>query len=441
MPPLARRALGLGVVAAPLARPTCAQALRLGALGNDLAGNAAGSIPAWSGGLPPTAPGGGFDPFAADPVLATLGPAEAEDPRLPAGLAALLRTRPGFRVRLHPTRRTGAVPDFVLNASAANLGRARLTEVGTGVRGAATGIPFPRPENGLQAIWNHMLRWRFAALRRRVATANPLASGDYTLGRWLDRTIYPYNAPDSDPNDPGRASQLLIYVVQAPASLARLALLSRQPLDYAREGTGYWFYSPQERRVTYSADTVFDVPNGVADGLRTVDQADVFSGSPERYDWTLLGKREAILPYNAYALYDPARRYAELLRPGGLNPRFTRYELHRAFVVEARLKPGMAHRYARRVLYLDEDSWQALLAEHYDAAGRLVRVTEAHPIQYRDPPSLYASIDLVHDLPSGRYAVFGLPNEEPPIEARAGLSAPLTPADFTPDAFRAQVER
>ena len=58
-------------------------------------------------------------------------------------------------------------------------------------------------------------------------------------------------------------------------------------------------------------------------------------------------------------------------------------------------------------------------------------------MQYAAPASFYASIDLVHDLPSGRYAIFGLPNEEPPIDT--GLA--LTEADFTPPAFRAFVSR
>jgi hypothetical protein len=175
-----------------------------------------------------------------------------------------------------PTRRSAALPDFVLRASEVNAGRARLTEDGRGVLGAAPGIPFPRPESGLQAIWNHMLRWRFLGLRRRVGFAAPLASGRYTLWRIDDRTLYPYNAPDADPRATGGTSQLLIYVVVAPAAYARLALLSRQPLNYTGEGTSYWFWSPGDRRVTFSADTAFDVPNGMAEGLRTVAGARSF---------------------------------------------------------------------------------------------------------------------------------------------------------------------
>ncbi|MDO9711920.1 DUF1329 domain-containing protein [Paracraurococcus lichenis] len=428
---------GLGAaMAAPLALPALAQRAGLTPLGADLAGNAAGTIPRWAGGLTALPPDG-EDPYATDPVVQVLGAAEADDPRLAPGHAALLRARPGFRIRLLPSRRSAAVPGFVLRATEANPGRARLVSGGNGVAGAAIGIPFPRPANGLEAIWNHMLRWRFQALQRTVAFAAPLANGSYTLGRTLDRTLYPYNAPDAAPETVGPASQLLVYVTLAPAEYGRLALLSHQPLDFGQEGTRYWFYVPGDRRVAFSADTAFDVPNRLFDGLRTVDNADIFAGSPERYAWTLLGKRETIVPYNSFALTSPRRRYAEVLQPGALNPALARYELHRVWVVEARLRPGQRHRFPRRVFYLDEDSWQALLIEHYDARGALQRVSEAHPVQYDRPLSFYASVDVVHDLPTGRYGVFGMPNEEPPIDTGPAL----TPADFTPPAFRSLVTR
>ena len=79
-----------------------------------------------------------------------------------------------------------------------------------------------------------------------------------------------------------------------------------------------------------------------------------------------------------------------------------------------------------------------LLAEHYDGAGRLWRVSEAHPIQYSGPvPSFYASIDVSYDIPSRRYAVFGLPNGEAPMNVQPRL----TEEDFSPDALRSYAIR
>ena len=46
-----------------------------------------------------------------------------------------------------------------------------------------------------------------------------------------------------------------------------------------------------------------------------------------------------------------------------------RYELHRVWVVEATLRPGMKHSYAKRTFYLDEDTWQIAYEDASDSRG------------------------------------------------------------------------
>lgn len=53
-----------------------------------------------------------------------------------------------------------------------------------------------------------------------------------------------------------------------------------------------------------------------------------------------------------------------------------RHELHRVWVIEGNLKAGSRHIYAKRVAYIDEDTWQIALADHFDARGTLWRVAE-----------------------------------------------------------------
>src|SRR3954469_13001672 len=85
-----------------LANTSAADANRLGndltPLGAEKAGNADGSIPAWTGGI--TAPPAGYtkgahhpDPFKDDPVLFTITAANADKyaDKLPAGSVALLK--------------------------------------------------------------------------------------------------------------------------------------------------------------------------------------------------------------------------------------------------------------------------------------------------------------------------------------------------------------
>src|SRR3546814_1792671 len=57
-----------------------------------------------------------------------------------------------------------------------------------------------------------------------------------------------------------------------------------------------WQYQPGTRRVRQAPEVGFDYPVPPA-GLRTSDDDHGFNGSPERYDWKLVGKREIYIPY------------------------------------------------------------------------------------------------------------------------------------------------
>ena len=60
--------------------------------------------------------------------------------------------------------------------------------------------------------------------------------------------------------------------------------------------------------------------------------------------------------------------YDQIVRKGSPNADLLRFELHRVWVVEARLKAGQNHVYERRVFFLDEDSWSVLVSEAYTKA-------------------------------------------------------------------------
>ena len=59
---------------------------------------------------------------------------------------------------VYPTHRTVAYPTWVLVNIKKNATNARLTDDGLALEGAVGGIPFPIPQNGKEAMWNHMLR-------------------------------------------------------------------------------------------------------------------------------------------------------------------------------------------------------------------------------------------------------------------------------------------
>jgi hypothetical protein len=145
--------------------------------------------------------------------------------------------------------------------------------------------------------------------------------------------------------------------------------------------------------VRRAPNVAFDNPGTNSDNLRTSDQFDMYNGSPERYDWTLVGKKEMLVPYNSYKLHSNTLKYTDILKKNHINPEHARYELHRVWVVDSKLKPGQSHLYSRRTLYVDEDSWQILAVDCYDSRGQLYRVQEGHVINFYDVPAIWTVPD------------------------------------------------
>ena len=417
-----------------LAQSTAELGRSLTPMGAIQAGNAAGTIPPWTGGI--TSPPAGYtpgdhhiDPFAGDRVQFTINAGNAAQfaGQLTAGHQAMLQQYPTFSMNVYPTRRSASVPQRIYDATIANASSARLVENGNGVAGASVGIPFPIPENGLEAIWNHLLRYRGETVRRRYGQANPTAGGAYTMVKIDENIVFPYAMGDT-----GNISVLFRQEITAPARLAGEILLVHETINQIAEPRQAWTYNPGQRRVRRAPNIAYDNPGTAADGLRTSDNLDIFNGAPDRYNWELLGRREMYVPYNSYRLHSNELEYDDIIRPGHLNPEHLRYELHRVWVVDATLREGTSHIYARRTFYLDEDSWQIVAVDHYDRRGQLWRVAEAHGINYYDLPTFWTTLDAIYDLQSGRYTANGFDNQEPMYS----FSENLDSGDFTPNALR-----
>ena len=138
----------------------------------------------------------------------------------------------------------------------------------------------------------------------------------------------------------------------------------------------------------------------------------MFNGAPDRYNWKLVGKREMYIPYNSYRMLNPDLKYKEIHLKGHLNQDYARYELHRVWEIEATLAEGQRHIYAKRVFYIDEDSWQVSVKDQYDGQLQLWRVGEAHNVQFYDVDVPWYTVETVIDLNDGRYLSLGLTNEE-----------------------------
>lgn len=416
-------------------------------LGNDLtplgaekAGNADGTIPAWEGGITESPAGytpgdHHIDPFANDRILYTITAQNMGDyeGQLTEGHKALLRTYPdSYKIPVYPSRRSASNPDFVYDYTKRNATTATLVEGGNGIQGAVVGIPFPIPQNGLEVVWNHLTRYRGHSASRTTAQASPTRSGNYTLVRIDDEFLFNY-ALDGQTEE--NLNNVLAYYRQkvvAPARLAGSLLVVHETIDQVKEPRRAWTYNVGQRRVRRAPNVAYDNPGTAADGLRTSDQLDMYNGAPDRYDWKLVGKGEYIIPYNSYKLHSDTVKIDEILTPLHINQDLARYELHRCWVVEATVKEGTRHIYEKRTFYVDEDSWQIMVADQYDSRGELWRVSEGHSINYYDLPTFWTTLELHMDLFSGRYNAGGLDNEM----AMYDFGADLDESDFSSQSLR-----
>ena len=413
-------------------------------LGGERAGNPEGTIPEWTGGI--TEPPAGYtvgehhrDPFAGDRPLFVIdaGNLDEHRDRLSVGHQRMLETYPSFSMPVYPTRRSASFPQRIYDATRSTAATAKLVDGGNGVGDAVIGIPFPIPSNGLEVIWNHLLRYRGETVACVIGQAAVTRGGAYTLVKQSLEVELRYSLPDMTVEELGNTMILFKQKTLAPARLAGDLVLVHETMNQFREPRNAWTYNPGQRRVRRAPNLAYDNPGTSSDGLRTADQLDMFNGAVDRYDWELVGKREMYVPYNAYRLHSGDLAFTDILKPLHVNPAHLRYELHRVWVVEATLKEGAAHIYKRRTLYVDEDSWQIVAADIYDNRDQLWRVSEGHLINYYEKPLMWPTLEVHTDLQAGRYLAYGLDNEFP----MCTWDPDLRSRDFTPAALRREGRR
>ncbi|KSW24088.1 MULTISPECIES: DUF1329 domain-containing protein [unclassified Pseudomonas] len=412
-------------------------------MGAQKEGNADGSIPAWTGGIDKSAgseDARGFlsDPFAGEKPLFTITAQNVDQYRdkLTDGQVALFKRYPDtYRIPVYKTHRTFSQPAEIYQAVKTSALNVQPINDGNGLANfdKSRYYAFPLPKNGVEVLWNHITRYRGGNLARTVVQVTPQTNGSYTPIRFEETVAFPQNMGDVDL---AKVSNILLYFKQsvtAPARLAGNVLLVHETLDQVREPRLAWIYNAGQRRVRRAPQVAYDGPGTAADGLRTSDNFDMFSGAPDRYDWKLVGKKELYIPYNSYKLGLPTYKYDDIVKAGHLNQDLTRYELHRVWEVVGTVKPGERHIYAKRHMYIDEDSWQIAEVDHYDGRGQLWRVSEGHQMfNYVHQAGGYVP-EVIYDVIAGRYLALGLFNEEK-SGYRFGIKASM--ADYTPAALR-----
>lgn len=379
------------------------------------AGNADGTIPAWTGGLttPPAgytaklAPGAYIDPFKGEkPVLRIDGKnMEQYADKLSAGTKELLKRNPDYYLDIYPTHRTAAYPDSVYAGTKRNATECKTLQGGVALDPACRGgIPFPIPKTGNEVMWNLLTAYsppvRAHNARSYVVdtAGHPYVANE--LDSYTESTFYMAEGR----SNPQKYYQLYI-VTQSPARERGGMLGYSDYLNPVKQPRQAWQFDPGQRRVKLAPTFAYDTPSSQTGGTTFFDEAFLFSGAMDRFDYKLIGKKEMYIPYNNYKLGMQCVGENQALKAHTLDPECERWELHRVWVVEATLKPGMRHAYSKRVFYVDEDAPASGMEDTYDGGGNLYKALYTYEFQVYDAYTPYAAIFSAFDFTKGNYSL------------------------------------
>ncbi len=422
---------GSSLAAAAAIRPARAQSAALDPtlltstltpMGAERAGNADGSIPAWTGGVVsppiPVDQPRAVRLFEDEAPLYTVDASNmAQYQNLLTPATQLQMTKFGLRIKVYPTHRTSAAPQYVYDNTAKNVTSAQFDPRGGrfGFTGAYGGAPFPIINTaeplvgGAQLIWNHLTNWRGYTAHGLFNAGCVVIDGklDLVSGAMV-RSFLPYY----DPN--GSAETFDGYLSKAHYySLAPTQVQGQENIVWHSANVNVhpdivWQLLNGQGRVRKAPDEAYDTPNPNSNGIANIDESSCFFGNPSQYNWTYIAKQEMLVPYNCNAMGFHSAQ--ELLQPHSPNPDIVRWEKHRVWVVEANLAPGNHNVNAKRRFYIDEDSWLALLGEGYDAEGNMVKAYANYNNCTPSVPGTIAQGTIILDLLSGNYAYNGSVN-------------------------------
>lgn len=401
---------------AVLAKTTPDQAARLGKdltpVGAEKAASKDGLVPAWQ---PGKQAGKLSGDYASNPTV------EAEKPNftitaanmaqyadtLSEGHKYLLKTFKDYKMNVYPAHRNVAWPDFIYKATAVNATACSLQGTDD-PDNCKLGFPYPVPTSGAEVIWNHRLKWRGNNVVRNNDQMIVDQNGHTQLAQLVEEVQFLY-ANEEKPIPMVKGKGLFLYYlskIMSPPRTAGTMILVHESGGTGAAGRAAWLYAPALKRIRRAPAVCCDNPYEGTDGQQFYDQVDMFNGVLERYTWRLVGKREMVVPYDNYKI--ARAKYDQIAHPNHINQDLPRYEYHRVWVVEATLRPGERHTYAKRVFYVDEDSWDIVMVDCYDAQGALFNFQEGMLTPQFNVLTAFTVPEVIYHFDSGRYFLTAL---------------------------------
>jgi hypothetical protein len=415
------------------------------------AGNADGSIPAYTGGLtkPPAGytKGGEFiDPHASEKPIFKIDASNVDkySSKLSEGLILLIKTKPGFYINVYKTHRDYAYPKAVEEGTVKNATNAECKTFNEGdslEKACRGGYPFPIPKTGKELMWNKLINY---APPSRTGTANWLvdASGNPILTSKLETyrdNLNYFSDPSSPRTSTDNYSNLASNIV-GPNRLAGAAQGQSDYLDPIKNPKRSWSYSPGQRRVRMAPEFSYDTPHSTLGGGQVYDEVYLFSGAMDRFDFKLLGKKEMFIPANNHELVfgsNPACMNEKPLQKTHLDPECVRFELRRVWDVEATLKPGKRHIYSKRKWLIEEDSYTVGTYESWDQSNKPYRIGMGFAAQVYETEnvSVYSPGYALYDMQKNMYLWVSAPFKKPVF------GNPMKEIDTQPEAVAARSAR
>jgi hypothetical protein len=386
--------------------------------GSEIAGNADGTIPAWSGkwtGVPPglnyEGPGSARpDPYADEKPILVITTSNYKEhlENLSEGQIGLFETYPDFEIHVYPTHRDFGYQERMARKAAWNARNTELINNGEGLKNYNGGIAFPIPENDREVLWNMRTSGCTTTMEVTYDGYGVFANGE----RAHDAIQFTQSAPYNNPADPDTGvtederGHYAVWTVSErlapPRSKGQITVVT-DPLDFKSDKRNAWQYDPGTRRVRKAPAIGYDNPDGPG-GMQTIDDHKGFNGAFDRFTYKLLGRREVYVPFHNFKFNDS--RIGSLddrLTVNFLNPDYVRFEKRRVWVVEANLAEGKRHAYKKRRWYVEADSWNPVMSENFDGRDNLWRVG-FFLSDYEYQISCYEKHTQVFmDLPSGGY--------------------------------------
>ena len=281
--------------------------------------------------------------------------------QLPAGLQALLEKNPEYFLRVFPTRRSAAAPQRIYDATRFNAQSCELISGGNGVAGVAAGIPFPLPQTGQEVIWNHIMRYRGDQISLSPTRLRCCPTVLTTCSSWSAIFTFLYGREGVSPQDLDNTLFYYKYKVSRAVQACRFGIGGAgNPRSGAGDPQGLALQPWRAPRAALAdaglrlacslTPTAWPLPTwSTPTTARRIAMSGTWSAS--RKCWC----RTTAMPCTRRAFPTTTSCAADTV-----NPELLRYELHRVWVVEADLRKGFSHPYAKRRFYIDEDSWQIL---------------------------------------------------------------------------------